>query len=455
MSAIKVEAYSGDVQVVTAEDMRALLGDRLEGVETFQNSDMVSTGTSQLPFDYVATFQATDIMIGTADVSLTGLRVFADYPSVIGGSYLVYACHIPDEIIAQFPIGYSIQCSIQLNLSFSNVKYFQFGCGFAHDYNRYRNLNPNKYPNNYLYYNGVAVQSPFYTNQNMYCDVGAKVVPDDFNDEENLFPYPSLYFTQNVISYSEEDASSFSIDYCVSQGTHVYNRAIYFMILCPVSNADSESENVSGPVTKKDIHKISQDIQDLIHTNEIQVTIINNTYNEIQDTNNLLDRIIALLTGLIDALNAGQLAELNATALRIEALLSGGLGGGGSGGLSKSDVVDLFALDKEDMAEIQTDWNHMFKQYFPALYDAHDVEAEFMEDLISSDLSASQSVHYDGFSVGSQQIIEPMDIPFRPAGSGWDVLFDTLKIAVNCVFTFMFINGLRYRFDKSVLEDAA
>lgn len=461
MSEIKAEAYDGAVKVYTAEEMRSLLGDSLSSLVTLQNIDMVSQSSEIMDFTYFATFPASDIGTG-ADVSITGQSVFRNYPSVIGGSYLLYSCRVPDLVLSNLRTGDTFQCSMDLDLSFSSISYLQFGCGFAFRNQSGYHLTSVKYHNNYLSWNGVAYESPYFTStpningEYQYCNFNAKVVPDDLNDLENEFPQTRLWFTQNMISYSENTSSTINVGTVCSQGCLVYNKRLYFVILCPICNADSESENLSGPVNKRDINKIHEDIDDLLSVNEQQVIIINNTYNELQDSNTLLDRIIALLTGLIEALNSGQLAAMNATLLRIETLISGGLGGGGSGGgLGGSDIRDLFELDDEDLADIKEDWNDVFEQYFPALYDAEETSSEAFDDLLDANMTASEGFVFSGYSVQNTQIIPSMTIPYRPSGDGWTVVFDTLKVAVNCVITFMFLSGLKHRFDKTVLEDDA
>lgn len=432
-----------------------MLGDSLTAYETLKNSDGTPISTEQLPFTYVDTLNATDLVRSGTNQTISGGNVFNNYYSVTGGSYLVYSVTFPQTIISQFPNGYYFQCSVTLDLEFSDISYMQFGCGFAHDAYSGRNLNTTRYPNNYMQLDGIAVQSPFYLNQNMYADFGAKVFPDGLNDLESYYDSQTLYFTQNIINVNENTASDYSVGSVVGEGLKVFNHQLYFVILCPVVNGDSSSENVSGPVQKRDVQKIARDTEDLVRINEQQIIIINNTYNEMQEANSLLDEIIALLTGLISALNSGQLATMNATLLRIEALcttIASNLGGS-SGGLSSSDIADLFELSVEDQMDIQADWQEMFYEYFPSLYDARDTLEVVYDDLSESSYTPASSVHYSGFSVQNTQIIPAMDVPLKPAGTGWDVFFDTLKVAVNVIVTFMFINGLRHRFDKTVLED--
>ena len=459
MSGTRVEAVD-QVVFMSDTDLISIIGEHLSGYQTLKNSDGTPQGTTNISWDYWFTLSASYISSSGTNQTVSGVNIFNTYRTNSNCQYLVYKCKIPDAFANQIPSTSYFQCGIDLNIDISDVKYLQFGCGFAHSASTGQNLTTSRYQNNYMSVNGIAWQSPFYLNSNMYADFCCAVFPDAYNDAEHVLPNQRLCFTQNVISRNEDTADDYSITSVVSEGVKLFNsNHLFFVILCPTIDADTVAENPTGPVQRKDVKKIANDVEDLITVNEQQVVIINNTYNEMQEANDWLSLIWALLDGIMDAIQAGELgailSELEAINLKCSGILAAMPDDLGGGGLSSSDLQDLFCLDDTDFQDIQYDWHHMMREYFPSLYSAQEKEHDTFEDLLDSDFTASSSVHFNGYSVQNQQIIPAMDIPCRPAGSGWDAVFDTLKVAVSAVITFMFISGLKHRFDKSILEDDA
>lgn len=394
---------------------------------------------------YVGTFNSSAI-------TYWNNQFFRNYRDM-AGYVCLYEYSFPADIIASISDTFTI--TADLSLAFNDLEYIEFFCGFAFEQSYGRNISSNSYPNNYLScsstdsnFNGHVYPyalRPGLTNQSWgeFC----WNFPGSIVGQQNTL---QLCFVDNHISYNSVTTpvsirlNSITANLPGTAYTRNNLNHFFFAIGGPVV-----SEN--GTVTEQ-----PETVDDILAMTEEQKELLIQIQVALESEDSLVGKILAALQTLLNALNTGVIYDIDLTLHRIEAFLPtlGGGGGGGSGGLTSSDVESLFSLSKEDLLEIQTDWNHMFREYFPALYEAEETEKDIYSDLLESDYS-NYSLHYSGFSVQDQQIIPPMDIPAKPAGSGWDAFFDTLAVAVNVVITFLFINGLRHRFDKSVLEDDA
>lgn len=406
MSAIKADAYDGEIKVYSVDETRALLGDSVSAFVTLLNSDHNSIGSDPLTFNYFDSFPASDIITGYGtDVSYQGNAVFSDYASVPQGHYLIYYAQIPEFVQDEIPSGAHFRVSLPLNMGFDDVSYIQFGCGFAYKNYSGDRAYTNTRPWNYMQVNGVAEHSvyrmPEYNDVYSWAQAGLKSIPDYLNDNEAVYPDVTLYYIQNTLDY-EGESTSFSLGNVVCDDVHMYNSGkLFFCILCPIVNTGSSSDSTDRPIQNRDLKPIIQNTEDI---------------------KDLLEIIVS---------------------------------GSGASGLGKDDFVSLWVPSTAQLLTHEQSLRVMLHETFGSSYEAEEllqdavdaIAAEDVEPLTHLDLPAL-SVPVDGQDI---QIMAAQEVPLKP--EGFDTLFTVIASIIDIICTFGIINMLRRRFEKGVLEN--
>lgn len=399
----------------------------------------------------VGTFECVGSFLtsgGVASAS-TDLEVKNYINSYSDGYVLLYKYTLPTDILVSYADEFTI--TLDLDIAFNDCAYLFTFMGMAFWTSYGQAPNRSQYPMNYLKcsssnsrFNGMIIPASNPNLSTTYNEFVWKFPGNVIDGGQNV---RQLCFLENKLSYNDSSPISLrctSLTFNASYRAYTLDgiNSFFFAIGGPLTSQDAIITD--APETMDDILAVTQEERDLL----IQISVA------LQDDDSLMGQILSALQTLLAALSTGVIYDIDLTLHRMELLLSNlDVGGGASSGLTSSDVRDLFELDLEDQMDIQADWQEMFYEYFPSLYDARDTLEGVYDDLTESSYTPASSVHYNGFSVNNTQIIPAMDVPLKPAGTGWDVFFDTLKVAVNVIITFMFINGLRHRFDKTVLED--
>lgn len=111
----------------------------------------------------------------------------------------------------------------------------------------------------------------------------------------------------------------------------------------------------------------------------------------------------------------------------------------------ESGLTNLFVPDDQAISDMQEDWNNLLADRFGALYQVGDLVTDFADAFKESEQKTvtlpeiTIPVGADGWTFGG------WEVQVVPDGMG--VLFTTLKTLVSIVATFLFVNGLKRRFE--------
>lgn len=114
----------------------------------------------------------------------------------------------------------------------------------------------------------------------------------------------------------------------------------------------------------------------------------------------------------------------------------------------EESLINLFVPDNQAIIDMQEDWNNLLADRFGALYQVGDLVSDFADAFNESEQktvtlpSVTVPVGADGWTFGGWEI--------QVVPDGMEVLFTTLKTLVSIVATFLFVNGLKRRFDSLI-----
>ena len=391
-------------------------------------------------FSYVGTFTTAGMGTSSDD------QLLLSYRSMSSGYVNLYEYSFPSDIVASYADTFTI--TLDLNYAFDDLKYIYSFWGLAYTTTPDNVMTVDSYPDNFLSassanpdYNGHIPAFTFGTNHNIYGRFYWTFPGSIFgssNPQFLNFIYQRLYYNDASAPLS---VRCNSITFNVNYNAYVLGGKNHFYFA------------MGGPVVSQDgtVGAAPETIEDILAVTEEQKQLLINISLALEDTNggSLISQILAVLNSLLSALNTGVLYDIDLTLHRIELAMPSG--GGGSGGITGSQFIDLFTLDDEDLTDIGHDWNAMFNTYFPAFADVRDTFTDSYDDLTSGTYEARSSISLPSFAVEGNTVIPSLELPLKP--QGFNDFFDLLKIIINCVVTFAFLNGLRHRFDKTVLED--
>lgn len=108
-------------------------------------------------------------------------------------------------------------------------------------------------------------------------------------------------------------------------------------------------------------------------------------------------------------------------------------------------LTNLFVPNEQTISNMQQEWNSLLADRFGALYQVIDLVTEFADAFQDSEQdtitlpAVTVPVGADGWTFGGWEI--------QVVPDGMNVLFTTLKTLVSIVATFLFVNGLKRRFE--------
>jgi len=109
-------------------------------------------------------------------------------------------------------------------------------------------------------------------------------------------------------------------------------------------------------------------------------------------------------------------------------------------------IKSLFIPSEEDITNMKDKWDTLLSDRFGALYQVASVIADYASSFTEQ---SKNTITFPSISIplaGSTFEFGGWEVKVVP--EGFDIIFDTLKMITSILATFLFINGLKNRFDK-------
>lgn len=113
----------------------------------------------------------------------------------------------------------------------------------------------------------------------------------------------------------------------------------------------------------------------------------------------------------------------------------------------ENGLKNLFIPDEQFMTDYSDNWDNLLSQRFGAIYDVSQIMFDFVGNIQVSD--ATNTIRFPEVSLdfsGSKFTFGGVDVKIVP--DNFEVLVNACKLIISVICTFLFINGLRKRYDE-------